>query len=110
LAKDDLAAAKKAASALAAVTKDEKQMSLAEHATEIASSDSLITAREHFKMASQEAEKLGRARKVTMCSPVQWQRRLDPEDHQSPKPLHGAGDVRLRLPQERKKAVPCPKL
>lgn len=58
LANDDLAAAKKAASALAETAKAEKQTSLAKQAAGIASSDSLDAAREHFKMASEEAEKL----------------------------------------------------
>ncbi|CAN5749667.1 hypothetical protein BH09VER1_BH09VER1_11930 [soil metagenome] len=58
LANDDLAAAKKAATALAETAKAEKQTALAEHAGMIASTDSLDAAREHFKMASEEAEKL----------------------------------------------------
>jgi hypothetical protein len=62
LAKDDLAAAKKAASVLADAAKTEKQTSLAEHAAGIASSDSLDAAREQFKMASEEAEKLAAGR------------------------------------------------
>ncbi|MBN8707949.1 MAG: DUF3347 domain-containing protein [Verrucomicrobia bacterium] len=58
LAKDDLAAAKKAASTLSEAATTEKLTSLANHASEIASSDSLDTAREHFKLASSEAGKL----------------------------------------------------
>lgn len=58
LAKDDLAAAKKAATTLSEAASAEKLASLADQATEIASSDSLDAAREHFKLASGEAEKL----------------------------------------------------
>lgn len=58
LAKDDLAAAKKAASALSEVASAEKLTSLADQAGGIASSDSLDAAREHLKLASGEAEKL----------------------------------------------------
>jgi hypothetical protein len=58
LAKDDLTAAKKAATTLSEAASAEKLTSLADHAAEIASSDSLDTAREHFKVASGEAEKL----------------------------------------------------
>jgi hypothetical protein len=58
LAKDDLAAAKKAADSLAETAKAEKQTVLAEHAGMIASSDSLDAARSHFKMVSEEAVKL----------------------------------------------------
>jgi len=58
LSKDDLAAAKKAASTLSEAATTAKLTSLADHATEIATSDSLDAAREHFKLASGEAEKL----------------------------------------------------
>jgi len=58
LATDNLPAAKKAATALAEAAKTEKQASLADHASEIASSNSLDAAREHFKMASEDAVKL----------------------------------------------------
>ncbi len=58
LVKDDLPAAKKAATALADAAKVGNQATLAEHAGEIASSDSLEAARGHFKMASEEAVKL----------------------------------------------------
>lgn len=58
LARDDLAAAKKAATTLSEAATTEKLTSLADHATEVASSDSLDAAREHFKLASVEAEKL----------------------------------------------------
>lgn len=58
LVKDDLAAAKKAASALTDAATAEQQTDLAKQAAGIASSDSLDAAREHFKMASEEAEKL----------------------------------------------------
>lgn len=58
LVKDDLPAAKKAATALADAAKAGDQATLAEHAGEIVSSDSLEAARGHFKMVSEEAIKL----------------------------------------------------
>ncbi|OJU98645.1 MAG: hypothetical protein BGO12_19880 [Verrucomicrobia bacterium 61-8] len=62
LAKDDLAAAKKAAGTLADTAKAEKQTSLADHAEMIASSDSLDAARGHFKMVSEEAVTLAQGK------------------------------------------------
>lgn len=58
LVKDDLPAAKKAASGLAETAKAGNQATLADHAEEIVSSDSLDAARRHFKIASEEAVKL----------------------------------------------------
>jgi len=54
LAKDDLAAAKKAATDLAEKATAAKCVSTPQHATELARSDSLESAREHFKAISQE--------------------------------------------------------
>jgi hypothetical protein len=58
LAKDDLAAAKKAASELAEKAGPAKCPSTAKHAAELAKSDSLESAREHFKPISEECIKL----------------------------------------------------
>ena len=55
LAQDNLAGAKSAAATLAENTKDKP---LAEHASALAKSDSLETARAHFKAVSEEAVKL----------------------------------------------------
>ncbi len=58
LAKDDLPAAKTAADTLAEAAKTAGNAALATHASQLAASDSLATAREHFKAASEEAVKL----------------------------------------------------
>ena len=58
LSKNDLPAAKTAAGTLAQVAKTADQATLATHAAQLAASDSLATAREHFKAASGEAVKL----------------------------------------------------
>jgi hypothetical protein len=58
LAKDDLAAAKKAASDLAEKAGPAKCPSTAQHAAELAKSDSLESAREHFKAISEECIKM----------------------------------------------------
>ncbi len=58
LAKDDLAAAKKAASNLAEKAGPAKCPSTAQHAAELAKSTSLESAREHFKPISEECIKL----------------------------------------------------
>jgi hypothetical protein len=58
LAKDDLAAAKKAATDLAEKAGPAKCPSTAQHAAELAKSDSLESAREHFKAISEECVKM----------------------------------------------------
>ena len=58
LAKDDLAAAKKAASELAEKATPAKCVSTAKHADELAKSTSLESAREHFKAISAECIKM----------------------------------------------------
>jgi acyl-CoA synthetase (AMP-forming)/AMP-acid ligase II len=58
LAQDDLAAAKKAASDLAEKAKAAKCVSTPQQATELAKSDSLESAREHFKAISEECIKM----------------------------------------------------
>ena len=58
LAKDDLVAAKKAASDLAEKATAAKCPSTPGHAAELARSDSLETAREHFKAISEECIKM----------------------------------------------------
>ena len=58
LAKDDLAAAKKAATELAEKATPAKCVSTAKHAGELAQSTSLETAREHFKPISEECIKM----------------------------------------------------
>ena len=58
LAKDDLAAAKKAASELAEKAGPAKCPSTAQHAAELAKSNSLESAREHFKAISEECIKM----------------------------------------------------
>lgn len=58
LAKDDLAGAKKAAGELAVKATEGKSESLAKHARELANSDSLESAREHFKNISEECIKM----------------------------------------------------
>jgi hypothetical protein len=58
LAKDDLAAAKKSASDLAAKATAAKCPTTPKHAEELAKSDSLEKAREHFKAISQECIKM----------------------------------------------------
>ncbi len=63
LAADDLAAAKKAATELAATAKADKQDSLAAAAAKIVSSDSLDAARKSFKAASADAAKLAEGKK-----------------------------------------------
>lgn len=71
LVADDLPGAQKAAGELA--TKMGGQGALGEHATEIAKSNSLESAREHFKALSQEAIKLGQGQKdwnVVTCPMV----------------------------------------
>jgi hypothetical protein len=58
LAKDDLAAAKKAATELAEKATPAKCVSTAKHAGELAQSTSLESAREHFKPISEECIKM----------------------------------------------------
>ena len=58
LAKDDLAGAKQAAGALAEKASAAKSDSIAKHARELAKSDSLESAREHFKEISAESVKM----------------------------------------------------
>ena len=58
LAKDDLAAAKKAASELAEKATPAKCVSTAKHAGELTKSTSLESAREHFKEISKECIKM----------------------------------------------------
>lgn len=58
LAKDDLAAAKKAATDLAEKGTPAKCVSTAKHASELAQSTSLESAREHFKPISEECIKM----------------------------------------------------
>lgn len=58
LANDNLPAVKSLAAALAETARAEKQESLAANASEIASSDSIETARQSFQLASQDAVKL----------------------------------------------------
>jgi hypothetical protein len=58
LAKDDLAAAKKAAGDLAEKATAAKCVTTPQHATELAKSDSLESAREHFKAVSEECIKM----------------------------------------------------
>ena len=58
LTKDDLAAAKKAATELAEKATPAKCVSTAKHAGELAQSTSLETAREHFKPISEECIKM----------------------------------------------------
>ena len=58
LAKDDLAGAKKAASDLAEKATPAKCVSTAQHASELAKSTSLESAREHFKPISEECIKM----------------------------------------------------
>ena len=58
LAKDDLAAAKKSAADLAEKAKAAKCVATPQHATELAKSDSLESAREHFKAISEECIKM----------------------------------------------------
>jgi hypothetical protein len=58
LAKDDLAAAKKAATDLAEKATPAKCVSTAKHAAEMAQSTSLESAREHFKPISEECIKM----------------------------------------------------
>ena len=58
LAKDDLAAAKKAATELADKATPAKCVSTAKHADELAQSTSLESAREHFKPISEECIKM----------------------------------------------------
>ncbi len=60
LANDDLEAAKAAAGDLVQNAKTEENATLAEHADELAKSDSLDAAREHLKAMSNEAEKLAK--------------------------------------------------
>lgn len=60
LANDDLAAAKKAATDLKSQAGDNK--SLGEHADEVAKSDSIKTARQHFKAVSTDAIKLAQGK------------------------------------------------
>lgn len=60
LANDDLPAAKTAATDLAEKAKAAGNRTLQEHAAELAKSDSLATAREHFKAMSGEAAKLAK--------------------------------------------------
>ena len=61
LANDDLTAAKNAASDLAEQAKTGGNQIIATHAAELAKSDSLEAAREHFKAMSGEAAKLAKA-------------------------------------------------
>lgn len=58
LAKDDLAGAKKSASALVEKATAAKNDAIAKHANELAKSDSLESAREHFKPISEECIKM----------------------------------------------------
>ncbi|MGI8602239.1 MAG: DUF3347 domain-containing protein [Verrucomicrobiales bacterium] len=58
LAKDDLPAAQKAATELAAKADAAKSESLAKHARELAKSSSLDSVREHFKAVSQDCIKM----------------------------------------------------
>lgn len=58
LAKDDLAGAKKAATDLAEKATPAKCVSTAKHAAELAKSDSLESARKHFKPISEECIKM----------------------------------------------------
>jgi hypothetical protein len=58
LAKDDLAGAKKSASDLAEKATAAKSDSMAQHARELGKSDSLESAREHFKPISAECIKM----------------------------------------------------
>jgi uncharacterized protein DUF3347 len=58
LAKDDLAAAKKSATELAEKATPAKCASTAQHAAELAKSNSLESARDHFKAISEECIKM----------------------------------------------------
>ena len=60
LANDDLGGAKSAASELAESAKGAGKQGLADHAAELAKSDSLETAREHLKMMSDDAAALAK--------------------------------------------------
>jgi len=72
LAADDLNGAKSAATDLATKAKMGGNETLAHHASELAKSDSIQKAREHFKMASSEAAKLaeGKAGYYLMTCPM----------------------------------------
>ncbi len=60
LANDDLAAAKTAATCLAEQAKSSGNETIATHASEVAKSDSLEAAREHFKAMGDEAANLAK--------------------------------------------------
>lgn len=100
LANDDLAAAKKAAAALAETAKSENQPALAEHAIEVVSSNSLDAARERFKATSVEAVKLaeGKAGYYVFTCPMakaEWVQKV--KDVQNPymgKEMPGCGSIK----------------
>lgn len=73
LANDDLGRAQRAARVLSENAKDTGPKGMAEHASAVAQSDSLETAREHFKAMSSDAAKLAAGSKqyhVMKCSMV----------------------------------------
>ncbi len=72
LAADDLNAAKSAAANLAAKAKTGGNEALASHASELAKSESIENARDHFKMVSAEATKLaeGKSGYYVMTCPM----------------------------------------
>lgn len=72
LAADDLKGAKSAATDLASKAKTGGNEALSNHASELAKSDSIEKAREHFKMASDEATKLaeGKSGYYVMTCPM----------------------------------------
>ena len=72
LAADDLSAAKTAATDLAGKAKSAGNNTIATHASELAMTDSIDKAREHFKLASAEASKLaeGKSDHYVMTCPM----------------------------------------
>ena len=72
LAADDLSSAKSAATDLALKAKTSGNEALSNHASELAKSESIEKARDHFKMASGEAAKLaeGKSGYYVMTCPI----------------------------------------
>lgn len=97
LAQDNLSAAKSAATILA---ESAKETALAEHSSALAKSDSLDTAREHFKAISEEAVKLadGKAGYYVFTCPMvkaEWvQKTKDVQNPYMGKEMPGCGSIK----------------
>jgi len=100
LSQDDLSAAKTAATQLAAAAKAANESALATHASQLAASDSLVSAREHFKAASPEAIKLatGKAGYYVFTCPMakaDWvQSTKDVQNPYMGKAMPGCGSIK----------------